>query len=696
MSPWTWFWSGARDRPSIRLDGCVLPLAWRRYLATSTGKGSSIKISSLRMCSLTVTTTYGSPASGLRPELPHERQAPEPPEIIAGTLAYMAPEQTGRMNRSIDIRSDLYSLGITLYQMLTGHLPFDAADPLEWVHCHIARQPTPPDERVAVPEPLSAITMKLLAKNAEERYQTASGLEADLRRCLAQWQSDGRIDAFPLGAHDASDRLLIPEKLYGREGEIDVLLAAFDRVVTHGTPELVLVSGYSGVGKSSVVNELHKALVPPRGLFASGKFDQYKRDIPYATLAQAFQTLIRQILVKSEADVERWRGSLQEVVGPNGQLIVNLIPELEFIIGKQPPAAELPPRDAQNRFQLVFRRFLGAFARKEHPLALFLDDLQWMDAASLELLEYLVTNSETQHLLLVGAYRDNEVGAAHPLMRTLEAIRKAGARVEEIVLAPLGIDDVGRLVADALHCEADSSHPLAKLVHEKTGGNPFFAIQFLTALAEEGLLSRDPDAGAWIWDLARIRAHGYTDNVVDLMVEKLKRLSGTAQTALQQLACLGNVVEIASLSLVFGESEETIHTSLLEAVRAGLILRLEGSYAFLHDRIQEAAYALIPEDERAGAHLGIGRSAAGEHVAGPAHRAFVRCCKPTQSGRRTADRSRRESAGGSDRSACRTKGQGVRGLCVGARVFFGRHGAVGRKGLEQPVRADVQSVARTR
>ena len=315
--------------------------------------------------------------------------------------------------------------------------------------------------------------------------------------------------------------------------------------------ELVLVSGYSGVGKSSVVNELHKALVPPRGLFASGKFDQYKRDIPYATLAQAFQTLIRQILVKSEAEVERWRGSLQEALGPNGQLIVNLIPELEFIIGKQPPVAELPPQDAQNRFQLVFRRFLGAFARKEHPLALFLDDLQWMDAATLELLEHLITHSEVRHLLLVGAYRDNEVGAAHPLMRTLEAIRKAGARVEEIVLPPLGLDDVGALVADALHCTPEHAHSLAQLVHEKTGGNPFFAIQFLTALAEEGLLRRDPDAGAWVWDLARIRAHGYTDNVVDLMVEKLKRLSGTAQTALQQLACLGNVAEIATLSAGF-------------------------------------------------------------------------------------------------------------------------------------------------
>ena len=300
---------------------------------------------------------------GIASQLPHERQSAVPLEIITGTLAYMSPEQTGRMNRSIDTRSDLYSLGVTLYQMLTGMLPFSAADPLEWVHCHIARQPIPPGDRAAVPEPLSDIVMKLLAKNAEERYQTASGLEADLRRCLAEWQTHRRIDPFSLGAHDSSDRLLIPEKLYGREREIDVLLATFDRVVAQGTPELVLVSGYSGVGKSSVVNELHKVLVPPRGLFASGKFDQYKRDIPYTTLAQAFQTLIRPILVKSVAEVSQWRHALQGALGPNGQLIINLIPEVEFLIGKQPPVPDLPPQDARNRFQLVFRRFLGAFAR---------------------------------------------------------------------------------------------------------------------------------------------------------------------------------------------------------------------------------------------------------------------------------------------------------------------------------------------
>src|ERR1700756_4745611 len=267
---------------------------------------------------------------GIASQVPRERQAPVPPEIIAGTLAYMAPEQTGRMNRSTDARSDLYSVGVTLYEIFTGALPFAANDPLGWVHCHIARQPTPPGNRAAVPAPLSAITMKLLAKNAEERYQTASGLEADLQRCLAEWQSHGRIDPFPLGAHESSDRLLIPEKLYGREREIDALLAAFDRVVAQGTPELVLISGYSGVGKSSVVNELHKALVPPRGLFASGKFDQYKRDIPYATLAQAFQTVIRQILVKSDAEVSKWRDALKEALGPNARLIADLVPELKL------------------------------------------------------------------------------------------------------------------------------------------------------------------------------------------------------------------------------------------------------------------------------------------------------------------------------------------------------------------------------
>jgi PAS domain S-box-containing protein len=545
---------------------------------------------------------------GIASQLQQERPAPAPPEIIAGTLAYMAPEQTGRMNRSLDTRSDLYSLGVTVYQMFTGRLPFAADDAMEWVHCHIARQPLAPDSIAPLPAPLSAIIMRLLAKTAEERYQTALGLEADLRRCLAEWEMQGRIDRFTLGTQDLPDRLRIPEKLYGREREVNALLAAFDRVVTSGNPELVLISGYSGVGKSSVVSELYRVLVPPRGLCAAGKFDQYKRDIPYATLAQAFQNLVRQILVKREVELDQWRGALAEAVGQSGQLIIDLIPEVEFILGRQSSVPDLPPRDAQGRFQWVFRRFLGAFARPEHPLTLFLDDLQWADAATLHLLEGLITDTEVRHLLVVGAYRDNEVGSSHPLMRTLGALREAGTTVQEVVLAPLGLDDLSGLVADALYCERDVAQPLAQLVQERTQGNPFFAIQFLTALADEGLLWFDPVKRAWQWDMNRIRAKSYTENVVDLMAGKLKRLSKTTQEALKLLACLGNVARVATLALVHGETEETMHAALWEAVRAGLILQRENTYIFLHDRIEQAAYSLIPEEDRAEAHLRIGRA----------------------------------------------------------------------------------------
>jgi PAS domain S-box-containing protein len=569
---------------------------------------------------------------GIASRLPRERQPAEPPEFLAGTLAYMAPEQTGHMNRSVDCRSDLYALGVTLYEMLTGSLPFNASNPMEWVHCHIARKPVAPREQFeAIPEPVSAIIMKLLAKTAEERYQTAAGVESDLRRCLEAVGTSSRssgglqtsgsssdstelaevlaqsIAPFALGEHDTPDHLLIPEQLYGRAHEIDTLLGAFDRIVGGGPPELVLVSGYSGIGKSSVVNELQKVLVLPRALFGSGKFDQYKRDIPYATLAQAFQGLIRFLLSKSEPELQNWRHAFAEALGQNGQLIVDLVPELKLIIGEQPAVTMLPPKDARARFQLVFRRFIDVFAQREHPLALFLDDLQWVDSATLDLLEDLTRQPDVRHLMLIGAYRDNEVSSSHPLMRKLEEMRQAGAVVHHIVLAPLSCEDLGRLIADSLHCEPVRAAPLAQLVHQRTAGNPFFATQFITTLAEEELLRFDHASRSWAWDVSRIGSKGYTDNVVDLMLGKLNRLPFETQKALKTFACLGNSADVTTLAVAQGMSEEEIHADLWEALRLELIVRSDGSYKFVHDRVREAAYSLIPEELRAGAHLQIGR-----------------------------------------------------------------------------------------
>ncbi|MBV8068995.1 MAG: AAA family ATPase, partial [Acidobacteriaceae bacterium] len=358
---------------------------------------------------------------------------------------------------------------------------------------------------------------------------------------------------------------------------------------------------------SSVVNELHHAIVQHRGIFVSGKFDQYKRAIPYATLAQALQTLVRQILTKSETEVEGWRQAIRDALGLNGQLMVNLIPELELIIGKQPPVPELPPLDSENRFQAVLRAFLGVFARNEHPLALFLDDLQWLDAATLSFLENVISHPEVRHLLLIGAYRDNEVSPSHPLMLTLDAVRNTAAPVREIVLAPLSFEDVNELISDSVRQDPARTKPLARLVHEKTGANPFFVIQFLTALAEERLLEFDRREAAWRWDVNCIRVKRITENVVDLLVGKLNRLPDTAREVLKKLAGLGNTAKAADLAILHGGLDEVLQSDLREAVRGGFVVRSADSYNFVHDRVQEAAYSLIPQEERAAAHLRIAR-----------------------------------------------------------------------------------------
>ncbi|BAE50270.1 Predicted ATPase [Paramagnetospirillum magneticum AMB-1] len=552
---------------------------------------------------------------GFASVLPRHQMPPEPIESIEGDLAYMAPEQTGRMNRSVDCRSDLYSLGIVFFEMLAGRLPFDSNDPAELVHFHVARRPPPLSRfREDVPVVVLEMVAKLLSKAAEDRYQTAKGLAADLRICLEDWRGTGAIAPFLLGANDRPDRLVIPEKLYGREAELRQLLDAAGRVTGDGALEVVFVAGYSGIGKSVLVGELQKALVGSNTFFATGKFDQYKRHIPYATWAQAFQGCVRQILGLDDARLVKWRLAILDAVGQNGRLITDLIPDLALLIGEQPLVPELPPNEAQHRFFTTFRRFLARWATERHPLVLFLDDLQWIDPGSLKLLEYLAGRSELGHLLLVCAYRDNEVGPAHPLTLAKDAIR-ARTRIEEIPLRPLSTGHLRQLVAETLSCPAARAQPLVEIIGGKTGGNPFFTIQFMHGLFEEQLLSPGPEG--WQWDMERIAAKNFTDNVVDLMVGKILRLPEKTQEVMRRLACLGNMVPVRKLALVHDGAAETLDADLGDALRASYLVRRNDTIHFSHDRIQEAAYSLLPAGDRPAEHLRIARKlAAGLDPAG--------------------------------------------------------------------------------
>jgi PAS domain S-box-containing protein len=534
--------------------------------------------------------------------------AAEPPEPGAVNWAGLAPEQTGRTNRATDSRTDLYRYGVMLYRMVTGVAPFTAADPIEWIHCLLAVQPMPPNERAkGIPAQLSAIIMKLLAKMPEARYQTAAGVEKDLKRCLESLESGRKIAPFPLGAHDIPDQLFISEKLYGRDSEIETVISAFKRVASEGRAELLLVSGHSGIGKTTVVNQLPRQYEALGGLFASGKFDQYKEDIPYTTVAQAFQTLVRQILRKSNNEVRQWQERITEALGGYAGLISNLLPELDAIVGKQPPVPALPLQDARNVFKMVFRRFVGVFARPEHPLVLFLDDLQWADAGTLGLLEHLLTEPDVHHLLIIGAYRDNEVDSAHPLNRTLEKLQDTGVAVCRLPLAPLALSDVTEFLVDTLRSNSGRTKQLAQLICEKTGGNPLFIIEFFKALAEEKLLVFDPAIQEWTWNLEQIASRDSTANIEDLVLDKIGGLAAATQQVLRQLACLGSRASISAIHIASGQSEQMLDAELEEAMRAGLVVLEANSVRFTHDWVQEAAYQLIPETGRALEHLRIGR-----------------------------------------------------------------------------------------
>ncbi|MBD2502248.1 ATP-binding sensor histidine kinase [Anabaena azotica] len=545
------------------------------------------------------------------------------PNVLEGTLAYMSPEQTGRMNRSIDYRTDFYSLGVTFYEMLTGQLPFIVTDPMELVHCHIAKQPITVSQLIPeVPKVVSDIIMKLLSKTAEERYQSAFGIKADLERCLTELTEYNAIVQFPIAQQDQSSKLQISEKLYGRKAEINTLMSAFKNV-TQGSKELVLVAGYSGIGKSALVNEIHKPVIRNRGYFIVGKFEQFQRNIPYASLIQAFQELIRQLLTESEEQLNIWREKLLEALVPNAQIIIDVIPELELIIGKQPEVPQLASAKAQNRFNLVMKKFINVFARKEHPLVLFLDDLQWADQASLKLIKLLAVDSDIQYLFFIGAYRDNEVDSSHHLILVLQEIEKNNVPIKIIHCQNLKVTDVCQLISDTLKSNLEETKELAKLIYSKTAGNPFFINQLLKFIHQENILVFNFIDGQWQWDIQRIQSLGITDNVVDLMIGKIQKFPDNTQNILKIAASIGNRFNLNTLSYINGKSQNDTALDIWDALQSGLIIPLNDSYKlpqlldkvdifvidykFLHDRVQQAAYSLIGDEHKKGIHLNIGR-----------------------------------------------------------------------------------------
>jgi predicted ATPase/class 3 adenylate cyclase len=529
------------------------------------------------------------------------------PDLVKGTLAYVSPEQTGRMNRLVDYRTDLYSMGATFFELLTGTLPFAEKDALEMVHAHIAKVPKPANEiNQQIPPQIGKIVSKLLAKNAEDRYQSALGVKADLKKCLDEYVQSGTISDFPIGQEDFTNNFLLPQKLYGREQEISAIIEAFDRCAS-GSLELLLVSGFSGTGKSAIVHEVHKPITTNRGYFISGKYDQFQRSEPYFALIASFKSLVNIFLTEKEEKLQYFREKLKAALGSEGQVIVDVIPALEYIIGKQPPLTQLGGLEAQKRFTYVFRKFVKAVANQSNPIVLFIDDLQWADSASLNLLESLLQDKDIKHLLVIGAYRINEVGPTHPLMHTLGVVGKAGIPVGIKQIDNLEIHHLHSLIADALGTGLPQMQELTALVYEKTKGNAFFLTQFLKSLHDKGFLRFDAGTKSWSCDIALIRATNMTDNVVELMAEKIRTLAPNTQNLLTLAACIGNQFDLATLSVISGRDAETLRSDLLEALSEGILIPTDDGYKFAHDRIQQSAYSLIADNEKAATHLQIGR-----------------------------------------------------------------------------------------
>lgn len=552
--------------------------------------------------------------------------------IVEGTLAYISPEQTGRLNCGVDYRTDLYSLGVSFYEMLTGTVPFQSMATMDIIHAHIAKQAMPPSEyNAAIPGPLSDIIMKLMAKSAEDRYQNSFGLAADLRNCLQQWQSIGYIEPFCLGEQDISMRFILPQRVVGRTEECDFLQTAFEQCC-RGATQIVLVTGEPGIGKTALVNEMQQLVTAKRGFFISGKFDQFQNAKPYSAIIRAFQGLTRQLLAESDEHLQQWKKKLLSAFGSNGKVITDVIPEIELIIGKQPRISVLGAEEAQNRFNLLFGMFVRVFAAQNHPLVLFLDDLQWADSASLHMIQTIAKDGNLQYFLCIGAYRGQGVDENHPLLHVRDTIHSIDMPVHVLPLSPLESEDINGMIAPFLVCAPEVSSPLARLIHSKTKGNPFFVHQFLKRLYDKAFIVLDPTKG-WIWDLSQIEQMQATDNVVPFLVDKLQDLPLETLYVLQLFACIGSDFDLERVVALTGRSLENLLSIMDELIQNGLISRFVDRYRFYHNRIQEAAYSLLSIPQREEIHHKIGKLELSKTPADQrAERIFYICDQLNQAG----------------------------------------------------------------